>query len=192
MSSPRWLRDERAELAADRILDAAGALFAERGVHAVGMSEVAEAAGCSRATLYRYFDGRDALRTAFVHRETRRIGARVLDELAATADSSTADADGQLVVAMESALRMVRSDPTLMAWFTTGDAGATAALAQSSGVIEGLVAGFLDGEPSPGVRRRAKWVVRMLVSLLIDPEPDPAEEHAMIADLLVPALTSVR
>lgn len=188
MSAPRWLRDERAELAADRILDAAGALFAERGVHAVGMSEVAEAAGCSRATLYRYFDGRDALRTAFVHRETRRIGARVLDEIADT----TTDGDEQLVVAMESALRLVRSDPTLMAWFTNGDAGATAALAQSSGVIEGLVAGFLGGEPSPGVRRRAKWVVRMLVSLLIDPEPDPADEHAMMAELLVPALTSVR
>jgi AcrR family transcriptional regulator len=140
--------------------------------------------------LYRYFDGRDALRTAFVHRETRRIGARVLDEVAA-ADGNTADVDDQFVVAMESALRLVRSDPTLMAWFTTGDAGATASLAQSSGVIEGLVAGFLGGEPSPGVRRRAKWVVRMLVSLLIDPEPDPAEEHAMIAELLVPTLTSV-
>jgi AcrR family transcriptional regulator len=191
VSAPRWLRDERAELAADRILEAAGALFAERGVHAVGMSEVAEAAGCSRATLYRYFDGRDALRTAFVHRETRRIGARVLDEVAGTADGAPG-VDGQLVIAMESALRLVRSDPTLMAWFTAGDAGATAALAQSSVVIEGLVAGFLGGEPSPGVRRRAKWVVRMLVSLLIDPEPDPAEEHAMIAELLVPALTSVR
>jgi AcrR family transcriptional regulator len=191
VSAPRWLRDERAELAADRILDAAGALFAERGVHAVGMSEVADAAGCSRATLYRYFDGRDALRTAFVHRETRRIGARVLDEVAGTADGALG-VDDQLVIAMESALRLVRSDPTLMAWFTTGDAGATAALAQSSGVIEGLVAGFLGGEPSPGMRRRAKWVVRMLVSLLIDPEPDPTEEHAMIAELLVPALTSVR
>ena len=40
---------------ATAILDAAAALFAERGVNAVGMGEVARAAGCSRATLYRWF-----------------------------------------------------------------------------------------------------------------------------------------
>jgi AcrR family transcriptional regulator len=187
MSSTRWLGDERAELAADRILDAAGALFAERGVHAVGMSEVAQAAGCSRATLYRYFDGRDALRTAFVHRETRRIGARVLHEV-----DDAERVEVQLAAAMEAALRTVRADPTLMAWFTAGDAGATAALAQSSVVIEALVAGFLGDAAAPEVRRRARWVVRMLVSLLIDPEPDPDEEHAMIAQLLVPTLTTGR
>jgi hypothetical protein len=28
------------------------------------------------------------------------------------------------------------------------------------------------------------------VSLLVDPEPDPAEEKAMITDLLVPALVA--
>ena len=187
MSPRSWLRDERVELASDRILDAAGALFAERGVHSIGMSEVAAAAGCSRATLYRYFDGRDALRAAFVHRETRRIGARVLDEVADTTGS-----DVQLVAAMEAALRMVRADPILLAWFTSGDAGATAVLAQSSGVIEGLVAGFLGDSASPEVRRRAKWAVRMLVSLLVHPEADPDEEHAMIAELLVPALTTGR
>jgi len=40
----------------DRILDAAGELFAARGVSAVEMTDIARAAGCSRATLYRYFE----------------------------------------------------------------------------------------------------------------------------------------
>ncbi|MCB1004812.1 MAG: helix-turn-helix transcriptional regulator, partial [Acidimicrobiales bacterium] len=75
MSSTGWLRAERASLAAEQLLDAAGELFARDGVAAVSMADVADAAGCSRATLYRYFDGKDALRTAYVHREARRIGA---------------------------------------------------------------------------------------------------------------------
>lgn len=183
MSSDSWLRDERAELAAQRILDAAGELFAERGVQRVGMAEVAAAAGCSRATLYRYFDGREALRTAFVHRETRRIAATVTEQIAGIDDPAD-----RLVAAMQASLRAVRAEPTLVAWFTADDAGATASLAQSSMVIEGLVAAFLGDAADADVRRRARWVVRMLVSLLVDPEPDPAEEHTMIAELLVPAL----
>ena len=51
MTSTEWLRAERATLAAEQILDAAGVLFAEHGVAAVGMADVAGAAGCSRATL---------------------------------------------------------------------------------------------------------------------------------------------
>ena len=81
-----------------------------------------------------------------------------------------------------------RADRTLLAWFTSGDAGVTVALAQSSAVIEGLVAAFLGDSADVSVRRRARWVVRMLVSLLVDPEPDPDEEHAMITELLVPNL----
>ncbi|MFC7500779.1 helix-turn-helix domain-containing protein, partial [Nocardioides sp. GCM10030258] len=51
-----WV-DRRAP-AVERILDAAGGLFAERGVDVVAMSDIATAAGCSRATLYRYFPDR--------------------------------------------------------------------------------------------------------------------------------------
>ena len=39
----------------DAILDAAGALVAERGLRAVTMSALAERAGVGRATLYKYF-----------------------------------------------------------------------------------------------------------------------------------------
>ena len=62
-----WLGSRRAEVAADRILDAAGALFAEHDVAGVGMNDIARAAGCSRATLYRYFENREVLHTAYVY-----------------------------------------------------------------------------------------------------------------------------
>lgn len=74
-----WAQSARAD-AEERILDAASALFAERGVAAVGMDDIARAAGCSRATLYRYFANRELLRSAYVLREM----SRALDHLAST------------------------------------------------------------------------------------------------------------
>src|ERR1700744_3319533 len=43
----------------------------------VGMNQIAKAAGCSRATLYRYFENREALRTAYVARETHRLSESI-------------------------------------------------------------------------------------------------------------------
>ncbi|MDT5125613.1 MAG: hypothetical protein QOH54_1257, partial [Mycobacterium sp.] len=63
-----WLAERRTEVAADRILDAAEELVTRRDAATVGMNEIARAAGCSRATVYRYFENRDALYTAYVHR----------------------------------------------------------------------------------------------------------------------------
>ena len=84
MSSRSWLQDQRAELASERILDAAAELFFRQGIAETSMDDVARAAGCSRATVYRYFDDREALRIAFVHRETRRIGTAVGAAVAAS------------------------------------------------------------------------------------------------------------
>jgi len=178
-----WLREERTSLAVGEILEAAGELFAERGVAAVGMAEVAEAAGCSRATLYRYFDSRDALRIAFVHRETKRVAAAVARHIAEIRVPRLRVVEG----VMES-LRLVRDDPVLATWFKAGDTGSTARLAQSSQLIETLVAGSLGEVSDPATRRRARWVVRVIVSLLADPEPDPADERALLEEFVAPAV----
>ena len=187
MTATSWLRAERTSFVAEQILDAAGRLFAEHGVAAVTMADVAGAVGCSRATLYRYVENRDALRVAFVHREARRIGSLVAAELVGVTDPRQ-----RLVDAMATSLRLVRSDDTLAGWFTEGDAGLSARLAQSSTVIEELVAGFLrgdaDGAGDPVVRRRAQWVVRVLVSLLADPEPSEDEERLLIAEFVAPVV----
>jgi len=152
---------------AERILDAAAGLFAEQGVNAVGMGEVAKAAGCSRATLYRYFPDRHALHVAFVQREARRIGALLpADDLAE---------------AVLAALREVRARPELIAWFGAADAGTTAELAQSEAVIAGL-----------GDEETARWLVRVIVSLLIVPGRDAADERAMIERYVVPTLVDHR
>lgn len=183
--STDWLRDERALAAAERILDAAGRCFAERGVGATGMADVARAAGCSRATLYRYFATRDELRLAFVHREARRIGRRVLADVEGIEDPGE-----RTVAAVTSALRQVRSDPTLAAWFTSGDAGLAAALGHGSDVIHGLAAAFFGPSDEAGAGGRSAWLVRVILSLLTVPGADDAEERDLLERFVAPAVVS--
>jgi AcrR family transcriptional regulator len=173
-----WLADDRRELAAERILDAAGELFAEHGIGAVSMGDVARAAGCSRATLYRYFADRRELHVAYVHREARRIGGLVAADTARVRDP-----EKRLVTAVLSAVRRVRENPSLAAWFAAGDAAATAGLAQSSPVVEAIGRTVVEDPLA------TRWVVRVIVSLLIAPGRDDAEERAMVERFVVPALT---
>lgn len=58
-----------------RILDTASRVFYERGTLAVGVNELAEAAGVSKVTLYRHFDSKDALVAAFLRRRSDRVSA---------------------------------------------------------------------------------------------------------------------
>lgn len=171
---------------ADRILDAAAELFAKHGVAAVEMKDIARAAGCSRATLYRYFDSRPALHTAFVHREARRVGEQVAQHV-----SGIGDPRRRLAAAIIEALRLVRESPPLAAWFTGTLAGTQAA--GQSDVVNAMAAAFLvsPGDPD-GAGRRARWLVRVLTSLLVSPGRDAADERTMVADFVIPVVLPAR
>ncbi len=56
-----------------RILDTATELFYARGVHAVGVNEIAAAAGASKLSLYRYFPSKDQLVTAMLVERSERV-----------------------------------------------------------------------------------------------------------------------
>lgn len=58
--------------ATTRVLDAAEALFYERGVQAVGVDAVREASGVSLKRLYRSFPSKDHLVAAYLRRRDRR------------------------------------------------------------------------------------------------------------------------
>jgi AcrR family transcriptional regulator len=61
---------------ARRILDAALALFYERGFHAVSVDEIGEAAGATGAAIYRYFSGKEEiLATLFDEAQDRYLVA---------------------------------------------------------------------------------------------------------------------
>ncbi|MFD3746517.1 TetR/AcrR family transcriptional regulator [Nocardia sp. NPDC058633] len=181
-----WLATDRADLAAERIIDAAAELFAEHGVAAVGMADIAKAAGCSRATLYRYFDNRQAVRLAFVHRETRRIVAQ-LDERF----RDIADPGERVIAAMLGAVAEVRANPLLIAWFRPADSGTAGRISQDSDVIESLAASmFTPMDPTDPQRSRlARWLTRVIVSLLSSPGRDAADERAMLEEFVAPVIT---
>jgi len=192
-----WGREDEPDEAVRRILDAAGAVFVERGVVQARMGEVARAAGCSRGTVYRYFADRDALRRAYVDREARRVAERVATRLDARRPrSGRRRAPSLLIESLLLALDEVRADPVLMAWFTPESATTAALATEGAEVLAGVVGGFVDalfelarreGTLRPGLDRdeTSAWIIRVVVSLLAQPAPD---ERRLLERYLVPAL----
>lgn len=179
-----WLAPARNAAACDRILDAAGALFAERGVEAVGMNDIARAAGCSRATVYRYFENRESLHNAYVHRHAQSVNRRLAELVGGIPDPRE-----RLLTALTTALALVRENPALAAWFTRTAMGAEAA--EGSAVVQAMTAGFLlsvDSGDVASARRQARWLVRVLTSFLSVPGRDADEERAMLEEFVVPLM----
>ncbi|GKT28195.1 Cytochrome P450 130 [Aduncisulcus paluster] len=131
----------------------------------VDLDGIARAAGCSRATLYRYFENREALHIAYVHRAAGVITRQVTEHVAGIDDPTEL-----LTEAMVTALRLVRADPTLSAWFRPGEYFG-GSLGLHSEVINTMVASFIKRTATDsGTHTKAKWYVRVIVSLLAYPE----------------------
>ena len=185
-----WLAERRTEVAADRILDAAGELFAQQEAATVGLHEIASAAGCSRATLYRYFENRDALYTAYVHRESYRLYREMTDQI-----TSVVDPRERLIEGMLSSLRNVRESPALSSWFATTQRPIGAAMAEQSEVIRALTEAFvisLGPDERHLVEHRARWLVRVMTSLMLFPGHDEADERAMLEEFVAPIVLPSR
>jgi AcrR family transcriptional regulator len=185
-----WLAARRTEVAADRILDAAGELFAQQEAATVGMHEIASAAGCSRATLYRYFENREALYTAYVHRESYRLYREMTEQI-----NSVTDPRERLIEGMLASLRNVRESPALASWFATTQRPIGAEMAEQSEVIRALTEAFVVslGPDDPElVSHRARWLVRVMTSLFLFPGHDDADERAMLEEFVVPIVLPSR
>ena len=97
-----------------KILDSATRLFYERGTLAVGVNEVAEAAGVSKVTLYRHFENKDDLVAEFLRRRSDRVSAWLRDV--------SANAEGpERVLALFDALEQWFAEPA----FRGSPAGST-------------------------------------------------------------------
>jgi AcrR family transcriptional regulator len=165
MAGSDWLGSRRSEVATDRILDAAG-------------------------ELYRYFENREALHTAYVHREAYALHARMLEEIAGVEDPRE-----RLITGFLTSLELVRRSPALSSWFTTTGSPIGIEIAEQSDVIQAMGSAFVvslgTGDPD-AAQRKARWLVRVLTSMLLLPGRDPGDERAMVEEFLVPVLAPAR
>ncbi|TFH24266.1 MAG: TetR/AcrR family transcriptional regulator [Myxococcales bacterium] len=183
-----WLREEQADLAVDKILNAAAHAFVELGVSAASMSDIARYAGCSRGTLYRYFKTRHDLHLAFVNRTAVELAARVGAEV-----SSIEDPVEHVVESVLRSVYHVRNTPAAAAWFAPADAGLGAGISRGSETIDALTTTFIarlvgEREDESSDRLLARWLVRVILSLLTSPGESAEEERTLVARFVAPAI----
>src|ERR1700753_1247709 len=160
MAANDGLADRRTEVAADRILDAAEELFTRHDPGSVGMNEIAQAAGGSRASLYPYYENREAVPTAYVNRETYRLFDAIKEKIGGITDPRE-----RLSAGIATTLRLVRESPALSSWFAITQPPIGGELAEQSDVITALAAAFVNslGADDPAVvESRSRWLVRVV------------------------------
>ena len=182
------MREEQADLAVAKILDGAGQAFVELGVSGAGMGEIARYSGCSRGTLYRYFPNRHALHLAFVNDRAVRVANELDAELERVEDPVE-----RLTQYLLRAVQKVRENPSMEAWFAPTESGLTARMSRGSEVIGSLGDAFVSN--LQGLRGEAaandfgaRWMVRIIVSLLTMPGESEEEERVLIESFVVPSL----
>ncbi|MFE6859505.1 TetR family transcriptional regulator [Nocardia sp. NPDC057668] len=160
----------RRSIAGERIARVAGELFLARGFDQVGMDDVAAAAGCSRATLYRHFHGKPALIDAVM----ANSATAVVERVAATVKRY--EGSRRIVEAILVSVTAVRTDPALARWFAdrTGGSDEVFATSPELGRMATMLTGIAPDDEA------AQWIVRVVLSLLAWPLPDAASERRMV------------
>lgn len=179
-----------------RIADAALQLVARYGLAKLTLEDVAREAGCSRATLYRYYPGRQALLGAVVASETVRLRAGLDDALAdvMTLEEALAAAAGfgAREFAGHAALQFLLAHEPGSVLPHLCFAGADRLLALLSEAVEPQLCRFL---PSVQARRVGEWLARIILSYGCTPPAFwaggvPAALE-IVSDFVVPAVRPV-
>lgn len=117
---------ERADAARNRrkVFAAAQALFAERGVAAVTMDDVAARAGVGKGTLYRRFGDKGGLAMALVDDRERELQSRILDGPAPLGPHGTATPAERLAAFVRAYLEFLETSLDLVLLSQTSAVGA--------------------------------------------------------------------
>lgn len=181
----------------ERIVDAAEECFARFGVAKTTVEDVAQAAGMSRATLYRNFaGGREELILAVFLRDVNRI----LDQVAERLAGVTSPEDGVVDGIIET-VGLIQAEPRFAALLVPDAIGHTTAAVNRAGerVLETCVArirpyfslaqeaGLIKAELD--VAGAVEFLFRMIASLSLSPVPrSEAETRRFLRLYVVPAL----
>ena len=176
----------------DRLLDATLACIARVGLAKTTLDDVAREAGCARATLYRYFPGKQPLVAAVVTREATRLGASLA--LATSECDTLEDAVVAAIVTAVDALDhhhalqyvlLVEQEVLLphLAFHRADDF-----LRDASALVAPAIAPFL---PAGREERAAEWLVRIVLSYACSPSPavdlrDAGSVRCLVADFILP------
>jgi AcrR family transcriptional regulator len=200
MAKLRWGESAPEDLneARTRLVDAAEACFDRYGVLKTTVEDVATEAHVSRATVYRYFTGRDDLILAVLLREAGRFLGLLNGKVQKQANLADALVEGVLFT-----VDSVRKDPHLALLFTPEAAGLTSRVAGASEALFSTTAEFLrpllaDNDQlraGVNVEEASEWLLRVILSLLTAPGPverGTAAQRRYLHTFLVPALVADR
>ena len=181
MSRQDWLFEEgRRNAAAERIYAAATELIYRDGMNAFSVDALAAATHCSRATVYRYVGGKKDIREAVL----ARAAVRVVETVRASVDGRTGS--DRVLTAIEVAVAEIRADPAGQLFVDSARAGGWDWLTASQAVADfaSELTGIAGDDP-----HAARWIVRVVLSLMLLPDTDPRAEHRMLQRFVAPAFT---
>ena len=181
-----------------RAREAVLACIGRFGLAKTTIDDIAREAGCSRATLYRYFDGKPEIVAGALVAEFDRITAVVVG--AGRAAPTLADAVVAVVVAGARELRehdalqfLLAHEPEAVLGHLAFGPGDRVLVA----VGDAVAPAFDRWLSSDDATRAGDWLARLLRSYVLMPHPpvdftDPAAARAFLEQLVVPGLEASR
>jgi AcrR family transcriptional regulator len=181
----------------ERMLDAAESCLQRFGVAKTTVEDVAQAAGLSRATVYRQFGSRDALLLAAAAREAERLATQAELYL-----QRFDDVGSWLVEGILFCLREIPKRPLLAQFVAPQDLGTTGRMVLTSERMLAIGSEILRPMFEPAQREGLlhrdlqldaliEWVLRILMSYLAVPGPASRSEEelrTLLRSMLLPAV----
>jgi AcrR family transcriptional regulator len=189
---------DRSVAADDKVVDAALQCFARWGVGKTTLDDIARAAGCSRATIYRLFPGgKDVVLDAVAGRELAQFFASLRAELDRTRD----DLEDLLVAGITFAARSIRDhaalqfllahEPELVLPLVAFDR-LDAVLDHAAAFCGPYLEPHVGKEWAP---RAAEWLTRMVLSYTLVPSEGydlatDVDARRFVRSFVMPGLTT--
>jgi AcrR family transcriptional regulator len=189
--------DTKTKPVRERLLDAAEGCLAQFGPQKTSMEDVARAAGMSRATVYRYFENRDALLLGVASRQAAALATEAMGYL--TQFDNIAD---WLVEGLIFTLREIPQRPVFASLVTSLDSRSASSLfLGSSGMIQigvNVLRPMFGAAKQQGLLRDdvdadmlIEWLLRILWTYLNAPSQVATDDDGMrtlFRMMLIPAV----
>jgi AcrR family transcriptional regulator len=189
--------DTKTKPVRERLLDAAEGCLEQFGPEKTSMEDVARAAGMSRATVYRYFENRDALLLGVASRQASSLAAEAINYLAQFNTISDWLVEGLLFT-----LREIPERPVFASLVTSLDSHASGNLfLGSTGLVQigvNVLRPMFGNAQAQGLLRDGvdpemlvEWLLRMLWTYLNAPSQVATDEEGMrklFRMMLIPAV----